>query len=159
MRAYSLSAYEAGQLARQARQLLRRHLITPHQWALLDAMLWTARKPGSATFIAPMSMLARLVGIARCTVVEGIAALERLGLIQRIRRRVRMAWIGGAQASRQIANAYRLLVPITEAARPPAREEPVLILSVMEAPTGAIRAAQAALEARRRAIEVRMRRC
>ena len=158
MHAYPLSAYEAGQLARHGRQLLRRRLITPHQWALLDTMLWTARKPGSATLIASMAVLARLAGIARCTALEGLAVLERLGLIQRVRRRVLVAWIGGAQASRQVANAYRLLVPITEAARPPAREEPLRILSMTEPPTGAVRAAQAALDARRRAIEERMRR-
>lgn len=71
-------------------------------------MLWTARKPGSGVLTASLAVLARLAGQARSTAAEGVRRLEQLGLLQRIRRRVRVAWIGGATASRQVANAYRL---------------------------------------------------
>lgn len=152
MHAYSLSGPQAGQIATRARQLLRRGAITAHQYALLDTVLWAARRPGSATLIASLKVLARLAGQARSTVAEGIRRLEELGLVQRIRRRVRVAWIGGGQASRQVANAYRLIVPDTESAARPAREQ-ALIISIVEAPSEAVRAAREALAERRRWFE------
>jgi hypothetical protein len=156
MHAHSLSGPQAGQIATQGRQLLRRGLLTPYQYALLDAMLWGARKPGSATLIASLKVLARLAGQGRSTVAEGIKALEGLGLLQRVRRRVRVAWIGGGQASRQIANAYRLLPPDTESgARPAIQQSP--LITIREAPSAAVRAAAEALADRRRAFEEVMR--
>jgi hypothetical protein len=154
--AYALSGPQAGQIATRARQLLRRRLLTAHQYALLDTVLWAARRPGSATLIASLKVLARLAGQARSTVAEGIGALERLGLLQRVRRRVRVAWIGGGQASRQVANAYRLIVPDTESAAQPAREQPSII-SVIEAPNETQRTAREALAERRRQVEEAMK--
>jgi hypothetical protein len=150
MQTYSLSAAQAGAIAARGRQLLRRREITPHQYALLDTVLWAARRPGSATLIASLHTLARMAGQARSTVAEGVSALERFGLLQRARRRVRVAWIGAGRASRQLANLYRLVPPATESAGAPAREQTSIILSVIEAPIGAVLAAQEAL-ARRRA--------
>ena len=155
MTTYSLSGPQAGQIAARGRLLLRRRLLTPYQYALLDTVLWAARKPGSATMAASLKVLARLAGQGRSTVAEGISALERLGLLQRIRRRVRVAWIGGGEASRQLANAYRLLVPDTESAARPAREQPLLI-SMAEPPIDAVRAAQDALVATRKKMEARL---
>jgi DNA-binding transcriptional MocR family regulator len=143
---YTLSGSEAGSIAQRGRLLLRRGVITPFQYALLDAILWPARRPGSATLIASLPTLARLSGQARSTVAEGIAALERLGLIQRIKRRVMVAWHGGRTASRQIANAYRLIVPATGSGSRPAREQ-ASVISIVEAPHAGQKAAQEALEA------------
>jgi hypothetical protein len=155
MYAYSLSGPQAGQIALRGRQLLRRRLLTPHQYALLDTVLWAARRSSSATLIASLKVLARLAGQARSTVAEGIGVLERLGLLQRIRRRVRVAWIGGGQASRQVANTYRLIAPDTESAARPAREQ-TSIISIVETPSGAVKAAREALAERRRAMEERL---
>jgi DNA-binding Lrp family transcriptional regulator len=145
MHAYALSGSQAGAIATRGRQLLRRRLITPHQYALLDTILWGARRPGTATLIASLKVLARLAGQARSTVAEGVRRLEELGLLQRIRRRVRTAWIGGGQASRQVANLYRLLPIDTGSAALPGREQ-TLLISMVEAPIGAVRAAQEALK-------------
>jgi hypothetical protein len=131
-------------------------LITPHQYSLLDTVLWAARKPGSATLIASLKVLARLAGQGRSTVAKSIAALERLGLLQRIRRRIRVAWLGAGQASRQVANLYRLMPPDTESAARSAREQSSSI-SILETPIGVVRAAQEALEERRR--QFHMSRC
>ena len=152
MHAYSLSGPQAGQIATHARQLLRRRLLTPHQYALLDTVLWAARRPGSATLIASLKVLARLAGQGRSTVADGIRRLEELGLVQRVRRRARVAWIGGGQASRQVANLYRLMPPDTESGVRTAKEQ-TLIISILETPIGAQRAAQEALKevARKRA--------
>ena len=57
-------------------------------------MLWSARQPGSGVLCASLKALARLAGQGRSTAAEGIKRLEELGLIQKIRRRVRVAWGG-----------------------------------------------------------------
>jgi hypothetical protein len=143
----TLSPAQAGAIATRGRLLLRRGAITAHQYALLDTMLWGARRPGSATLIASLHTLARLAGQARSTATEGIRRLEELGLIQRIRRRVRVAWAGSI-ASRVVSNAYRLLAPDTETGGRPTREQTSRI-SLVEAPIAAVRAAQDALAAYR----------
>jgi DNA-binding Lrp family transcriptional regulator len=101
-----------------------------------------------------MKVLARLAGMARSTVIEGIRRLEELGLIQRIRRRVRVAWAGSI-ASRVVSNAYRLLVPDTETGRRSASKQDSII-SFVEAPIEAVKKAQRALNevARRRAAAI-----
>ena len=150
--AYCPKPIPSWSIAQRGRYLLRRRLITAHQLVLLDAMLWAARKPGSATLTASLRVLARMAGQARSTVTEGIQALEKLGLVQRIRRRVRVAWIGGGVASRQVANAYRMIVPDTETARRPTREEPLRIFSIGHTTT-VPRLVPDLLSARRHAVE------
>ena len=114
--------------------------------------LWSARKPGSGLLTASLGCLARLAGQARSTAIEGIRRLEELGVIQRIRRRVRVAWAGSV-ASRVIANGYLLLVSDTETGGRSGREQPLRI-SLVETPSAAVKAAQEALERRRRATEI-----
>ena len=151
MTAYTLSGREAGAIATRVRLLRRQRLLTAHQAALADVMLWSARRPGSGLLTASLAVLARLAGQARSTVAEGIDALERIGILTRIRRRIRIAWIAGATASRQVANSYVLKAPDTGSAGRSASKQP-LIISVVEAPITALRAAQEALKevARRR---------
>jgi DNA-binding Lrp family transcriptional regulator len=156
MHAYSLSGTQAGQIATRGRQLLRRGLITHAQHSLLDTVLWAARKPGSATLIASLKTLARMAGQARSTATEGIRRLEELGVLQRIRRRARVAWAAGAMASRVVANAYRLVAPDTETDSRPAKQQP-LSISILEAPSSAMKAAQQALAHRRRQMEDALR--
>jgi hypothetical protein len=152
---HTLSPAQAGQLATRGRQLLRRRVITPHQYALLDAVLWAARKPGSATLLASMTVLARLAGQGRRTVARGLARLEELGLLARIRRRVRVPW-GGSIASRVVANGYVLQPLATECQSGTASKQPPLRISLMEAPIGAVMAAQQALKelAKRRTLQL-----
>lgn len=149
---YALSPSQAGLLAARGRVLLRQHQITTHQAALLDAMLWSARRPGSAMLTASLKVLARLAGQGRSTVAEGIKRLAELGLISKIRRRVRVAW-GGSIASRQIANAYVLRAEDTESGKQTAKIKPQVIISILSNPGPTQRAAQEALAARRRQIE------
>ena len=100
---------------------------------------------------ASLKVLARLAGQGRSTVAEGIKRLAELGLISKIRRRVRVVW--GAIASRQIANAYVLQADDTESGKRTAEIKPQTIISVLRTPTPTQRAAQEALAARRRQIE------
>jgi hypothetical protein len=145
MHAHALAPYQAAQIARRGEKLLQRRQLTTHQYALLQIMLWRVRKPGSATLIAAMGVLAQLAGQARSTVIDGLNRLEELGLIVRIQRRARVAWMGSV-ASRVIANAYRMVAPDTETGRPAAREEPLRSITVFEAPIAAVRNAQERLE-------------
>jgi hypothetical protein len=151
---HTLSPAQAGQIAQKARLYLRQGKLTHAQHSLLTVMLWGARKPGSATLAASLPILARLAGQARSTVVLGVDALERLGLLQRIKRRVRVAWMG-VTASRQIANAYVLMALDTGSDSQPGKEQPSVI-SILETPIGAARAAQKVLAERRRAMEARL---
>ena len=118
----ALSPRDAGALSRRGRLLVRRQQLTPCQFILLDNLIWTARHPGRASMTISLSALSRVTGRARSTIAAGVAALERLGLLRRIRRRVLVAW-GAGTASRQTANAYVLLPPNTESAPQSAREE------------------------------------
>lgn len=145
MMTYALSPSQAGQLAARGRVLLRRRQITVHQAALLEAMLWSARRPGSGLLTASFNLLARLAGQGRSTVAEGIKRLAELGLIQKIKRRVRVAW-GGSVASRVVANAYRLLAPDTESGSQAAGIKPQNIIYEVRPPTTGQRAAAEALE-------------
>jgi DNA-binding GntR family transcriptional regulator len=153
----SLSPAQAGAIATQGRALRRGRIITAHQSALLDTMLWAVRKPGSATFIASLNALARLAGQGRTTIAEGLKRLEELGLIQRIRRRARVAWMGAAVASRQLANAYRLVTPNTESGARPVREQSPDLILVVEAPHADATAAQEALRRVAEAMRERLR--
>lgn len=152
---YALSPSQAGQLAARGRILLRRRQITAHQAALLDAMLWSARRPGSAILTASLKVLAKLAGQGRSTVAEGIKRLAELGLISKIRRRVRVVW-GGSIASRQIANAYVLRAEDTESGNRITDIKPQTIISVLANPDPTQRAAQEALATRRRQVEERL---
>jgi hypothetical protein len=154
MSAYTLSGAEAGGIAARVRLLRRQRLLTAYEAALADVMLWTARKPGSACLTASLAVLARLAGQARSTATAAVRRLEELGLIQRIRRRVRMPWHGGRTASRQVANAYRLIALATETAGRPGREQS-LIISVIEAPIAEVKAAREVLAQRQKALEQR----
>jgi DNA-binding transcriptional MocR family regulator len=149
---YALSPTQAGALAARGRLLLRRRQITVHQAALLDAMLWTARRPGSGVLTASFKVLARLAGQGRSTVAAGIAALEKLGFIKRIKRRARVFW-GASVASRQIANAYVLRADDTESSNQTANRKQKNSTYLVEIPFPAQQSAQAALAARRKALE------
>jgi hypothetical protein len=96
-----LSPAQASDIARRGRQLLQAGEITHHQLCLLDALLWRCRKHGQAAACASYSGLQRLCRMATDTVWRGLARLEQLGLIRKVKRRVRVAW-----TSRQATSIY-----------------------------------------------------
>jgi hypothetical protein len=106
-----LSPAQAGAVAKRARKLLRRGLITHRQLALLDCLLWSCRRPDTGAIVVSYSALQRLAHVARATVAAGLRRLEELGLLSRVKRRVRVLWANGGQQSRQAASAYVLHVP------------------------------------------------
>ena len=108
---HRLTLDEAAATAKRGRKLLRRGELTHHQLVLLDCFLWSCRRPGTGAVVVSYTALQRLAHMARETVARGVAALERAGLLSRIKRRVRIAWHQGGVRVRQLANAYRLHPP------------------------------------------------
>jgi hypothetical protein len=106
-----LNPQQGGRLAKRARQLLRSGQLTHREWALLDGLLWSCRRPGQDLAVASYSALQKLVHIARGTVATALDKLEGLGLIGRIKRRIRVSWHQGGSASLQATSCYRLCPP------------------------------------------------
>jgi hypothetical protein len=148
----SLSAADAGELIRRARKLLRKGLLTHRELVLLDVLLWSARKPGAGEAVASYSTLQRLAHLGRETIAKGLRRLGQLGLVQTVKRRIRVVW-GARVASRQATSAYRFAVPATEFGEATVTQE-MKILPL--APAAEQRAAETALTARRRAMESRL---
>ncbi len=107
----------AGGLMRRARKLLRAGRLTHRQFLMLDCMVWSCRAPNSERLAVSYSRLCALARVSRSTVAAGIAALLDLGLLAKIKRRVRVIW-GGGMASRQATNVYVLLLRTESAERP-----------------------------------------
>src|SRR6516165_2857418 len=94
-------------VAKRSRKLLRKGLITPHQYAVADALLWSCRAPGRDEAQISCHRLARLAGVGRSTAVEAVKRLRDLGVLTWRKTRLRVAWSLGV-ASRQGRNIYRL---------------------------------------------------
>ena len=147
-----LSPTQAGAIAKRARRLLRRGLLTHRQLALLDCLLWSCRRPDTGAIVVSYTALQRLAHVARATVAAGLRRLEELGLLSRVKRRVRVLWANGGQQSRQAVSAYVLHVPAGDcefSARTVIREQEILIREHQD--NAAVRAAQEALARRREA--------
>ena len=147
-----LSPTQAGAIAKRARRLLRRGLITHRQLALLDCLLWSCRRPDTGAIVVSYTALQRLAHVARATVAAGLRRLEELGLLSRVKRRVRVLWANGGQQSRQAASAYVLHAPAGDcefSARTVIREQEILIREHQG--NAALRSAQEALAQRREA--------
>jgi hypothetical protein len=152
-----LSPTQAAAIAKQGRQLLQAGELTHHQYSLLDALLWRCRKHGQAAACASYSGLARLTHMATDTVWRGLARLEQLGLIRKVKRRVRVAWTSRQATSLYIFRAgtnakhVSLLPPATDSGERSALRE----IEVKEAQEDA-RAAQRALAKVREKMERRL---
>ena len=116
----AMSPAEAGALADRARKLRGAREITPHEYALFDALLWSCRRHGTSTTRAAYSQLQRLAGVARATIAGGLEALERVGLIARTKARIVATGVNGGRIWKQLPNTYRFLV--SGAKRPISRE-------------------------------------
>ena len=147
-----LSAAQAGAIAKRARRLLRRGLLTHRQHALLDCLLWSCRRPDTGAIVVSYTRLQQLARVARATVAAGLRRLEELGLLGRVRRRVRVLWANGGQQSRQAASAYVLRAPAAECEFNPRTVIQGQETLIMEGHDSvAVRAAQKALARRREA--------
>lgn len=120
----------AARIQKHGRRLLTARVLSTSDFAVLDCLLWRVRAPGRSSASVTYSAIARLCGIARGTAIEAIRRLVGLHLIDKTKRRVKVMWGRGQIASRQIANAYEILLPPTESAdRPTDRSESILSTS------------------------------
>ena len=137
-----LTPADAGAIAKRARKLLRKGRLSAKQYVLLDCLLWSCRKNGAAAATVSYSALQKLAHMARDTIATGLRKLADMGLLQAIKRRVRVAW-GGSTASRQGTSTYVLIAPTTESTSPTVPID----LQILVPLSGEAAAAQAGLEA------------
>ena len=112
----------AQRTAQHGRRLLTAGILTRHQYAVLDALLWRLRRHGRPDLTAAYTTIARLANVGKDTAIAAVARLESLGMIQKAKRRVAVRWGRGREctASRQAANVYVFLPPATESPTPAA---------------------------------------
>lgn len=115
-----MTPHAAQRTAQHARRLLTAHLITPFDYAVLDALLWRCRRPGRADLTVTYKAVARLAGVCRDTAIQAVRKLAEIGLIEKVTRRVLVRWGPGRAllASRQAANCYVFRTIGTESAPP-----------------------------------------
>lgn len=101
-----LTPAQTGAIMKRARKLGRNGVLSPYDHRLLDALLFQCGSPLSGAVVASYSALARITGISRATIAKGIVRLTASGLLQRVKRRLRIAWHQGGTASLQAPNAY-----------------------------------------------------
>ena len=124
---HRLTLAEAISIAKRGRRLLRTGRITAKTYVVLDCLLWSCRNPATGLISASYRGLMRLCHCARETVAGALAVLERLGVVGRIKRRIKVAWHNGGSASRQLSNAYTLHPggPDTESSSRPVIQETI----------------------------------
>jgi hypothetical protein len=141
-----LPAYDPAHAAKRLRTLLRKGRITPHQFAIADALLWSCRAPGRDEAQVSYHRLAKLAGVGRSTAVEAVRRLRVLGVLSWRKTRLRVVWSLGV-ASRQWRNIYRLLAgPLTESSTRTTDRVQARKKDRIESPQVAPEARQAALE-------------
>ena len=138
---------EAGAVAARGRKLLRLRKLTHAQLALLDALLWTCRGSGRATARVSYGQLQTAARMARATVAASLAALERLGLVQRTKHRVLAIGANGGRVWKQLTSSYLLLAEaVSREFTGRTDSEPKDLLQVVEdVPARAVKSAQEAL--------------
>lgn len=156
--AHRLTPAEAAAVAKRGRKLLRAGRITHRDYTILDCLLWSCRRPDTGAIVVSYTALSDLAHVSRKVAVAAVARLQALGLLTRIKRRIRLAWHQGGLQSRQAANAYVLHPPAGHSEFPGGTvdQSDREILRVLEAPAGLVRQAQDALAAVRRGMEARL---
>jgi hypothetical protein len=76
---------EAIAIAKRARKLLRKGMLTHHQAVVLDCLLWACRNPATGAILVSYSALQRLCHCARATIAAALDALQRVGLLSRVK--------------------------------------------------------------------------
>jgi hypothetical protein len=107
---FALDARMAGELDRRFGELLRRHELTAHEFAVLNRMLWTMRSYGSDRCQATYKQICQRTGICKDVVISAISKAISFGIIRKAKSRVRRAigafvrWVNGS-------NTYFFQIP------------------------------------------------
>jgi hypothetical protein len=148
-----MSPSQAAWIAKRARKALRAGLLSHHQFAVLEVLLWEARPSGSDRATAAYSWLQKLAHASRQTVVDAIKAGMRLGLLRKIKHKTLVLWANGGRKWKQRPNEYVFDCESTQCTEYPKQ---VVQIHRIEPSGSEVQAAQDALEARRRVLEARM---
>lgn len=89
----------------------RRGALTLHDVAVLEYLAFDAWDWATGKLDCAYSQICKATGVARATVAQALDRLERLGLIERMRRFKRIEAADGAVEVQQTNNAYRLHLP------------------------------------------------
>jgi hypothetical protein len=79
-----MSPDQARRMAQHGRRLLTARIISPTDYAVLDALLWRCRRPGRSDLAVDYRSIARLAGVCRDTAIGAVRKLADIGLIQKM---------------------------------------------------------------------------
>ena len=129
-----LSPNHAKRIAAYARGLRELRLLTPHDFAVLDAMLWTLRKPGEAMLEPKYADIARKAGVKRDAAINAVKKLVQFGLLTKTKQWVIVQWgrARGNLTARQRPNLYVFTAFPLESAPPSASTEMDILVSRLE---------------------------
>jgi Helix-turn-helix domain len=131
--AHFLSPNHAKRIAAYGRGLRELRLLTPHDFAVLDTMLWTLRKPGEAALEPSYADIARKAGVKRDTVISAVKKLVQFGLLTKTKRWLIVQWGRAASnlTARQRPNLYVFAsFPLELATPSPSTEIDILVSRV-----------------------------
>jgi hypothetical protein len=156
--AIKLTPADAAAIAKRGRKLMRAGRITHKQWAVLDCILWSCRNLTTGAIVVSFSGLQKLTNVGRATVAGAVKVLERLRVLRRIKRRVRVVWHQGGQQSRQATSAYVLHPPRHSefSSRTVFQGDRTEILYLQQQAPADLAAAAAALAQRREVVQARL---
>jgi len=128
-----LSPNHAKRIAAYARGLRELRLLTPHDFAVLDTMLWTLRKPGEAVLEPSYADIARKAGVKRDAAINAVKKLVQFGLLTKAKQWLLVPW-GRARSNltaRQRPNLYVFTsFPLESAPPAPSTEVEILVARV-----------------------------
>src|SRR3954454_3857481 len=135
---HHLSPNHAKRIAAYARGLKELRLLTPHDFAVLDAMLWTLREPGHAELEPKYADIARKAGVKRDAAINAVRKLVQFGLLTKAKQWVIVQWGRGRfqKKARQRPNLYVFTSFPLESAVPSASTEMDILVSRVERQIG-----------------------
>ena len=108
-----MSPTQAANTMRAARNLVASGQLKAAQLAVLDYLLWRARRPGTREACVSLTTMQRNLHLRRAALVEAVAVLEGHGLLVKLRTRARVLW-RGMWAWRQATNRYLFSLAVPE---------------------------------------------
>src|SRR3954464_8827941 len=132
--AHFLTPNHAKRIAAYARGLRELRLLTPHDFAVLDTMLWTLRKPGEAALEPKYADIARKAGVKRDAAISAVKKLVQFGLLTKAKQWLIIPWgrARGNLTARQRPNLYTFTSFPLGSAQPSASTEVDILVSRVE---------------------------
>jgi len=88
-----------------ARAMVRRGVMGAGDLLVFETLAWGCQRDGGR-FCISLNGLRRLTGLSKQAVVDRLARLEQLGVVQRFKHSRLIRWANGGSAWRQMPNSY-----------------------------------------------------